>query len=162
SRDRRSFDGELAVARRGQSGEGSGSTRCHQRRRAKSLGTSSGAVNGLLAADGRVCSESFRAKCRRRGFLNEIRGFHLRAGGGAFGQTRGTMTASGPFDAKLTPQPMHDQADKSLGRMSVAKEFHGDLEATSVAEMLTADTDVKGSGVYVAVERVTGTLKGRK
>src|SRR5262249_53029984 len=80
----------------------------------------------------------------------------------AFGQTRGTMTASGPFDAKLTPQPMHDKADKSLGRMSVAKEFHGDLEATSVAEMLTADTDVKGSGVYVAVERVTGTLKGRK
>lgn len=27
--------------------------------------------------------------------------------------------------------------------------------------MLTAATDIRGSGVYVAVERVSGTLKGR-
>ncbi len=42
------------------------------------------------------------------------------------------------------------------------KQFHGDLEATSKGEMLTVSTSVKGSGVYVAVEHVTGALQGRK
>ena len=46
--------------------------------------------------------------------------------------------------------------------MSLAKQFHGELEATSLGEMLTAmSTSVQGSGAYVAVERVTGTLGGR-
>jgi hypothetical protein len=46
--------------------------------------------------------------------------------------------------------------------MSIDKQFHGDLEATSKGEMLTAMSGtVKGSGAYVAVERVTGTLHGR-
>jgi hypothetical protein len=35
------------------------------------------------------------------------------------------------------------------------------LEATAKGTMLTAGTDVKGSAGYVAIERVTGTLKGR-
>jgi hypothetical protein len=42
--------------------------------------------------------------------------------------------------------------------MSLDKQFHGDLEATSKGQMLTASTDVKGSAGYVAIERVTGTL----
>ena len=46
--------------------------------------------------------------------------------------------------------------------MSLDKQFHGELEATSVGEMLTAMSgSVQGSGAYVAVERVTGTLHGR-
>ena len=45
--------------------------------------------------------------------------------------------------------------------MSLDKQFHGDLEATSKGEMLTAMSAVKGSAGYVAMERVTGTLKGR-
>ena len=45
--------------------------------------------------------------------------------------------------------------------MSIDKQFHGDLEATSKGEMLTAGTAVKGSAGYVAIERVTGTLHGR-
>ncbi|MFZ0704712.1 MAG: DUF3224 domain-containing protein [Candidatus Korobacteraceae bacterium] len=71
--------------------------------------------------------------------------------------------ASGPFDVKLTPQPLADTAaDSGLGRMSLDKQFHGDLEATSVGEMLTAmSSGVQGSGAYVAVERITGTLQGR-
>jgi hypothetical protein len=64
--------------------------------------------------------------------------------------------AAGPFDVKLTPQD--DKLDPTLGRMTIEKTFHGDLEATSKGQMLTASTDVKSSGVYVAVERVTGTL----
>jgi hypothetical protein len=45
--------------------------------------------------------------------------------------------------------------------MSIDKQFHGDLEATSKGEMLAAGTDVKGSAGYVAIERVTGALVGR-
>jgi Protein of unknown function (DUF3224) len=71
--------------------------------------------------------------------------------------------ASGPFDVKVTPQTLAEAgADSGLGRMSLAKQFHGELEATSLGEMLTAmSTSVQGSGAYVAVERVTGTLGGR-
>ena len=50
----------------------------------------------------------------------------------------------------------------TLGRMSLDKQFFGDLAAIGKGEMLTAVTDVKGSAGYVAVERVTGTLHGRK
>jgi hypothetical protein len=57
---------------------------------------------------------------------------------------------------------MDDQAEGGqLGRMSIDKRFHGDLEATSKGEMLTAGTSVKGSAGYVAIERVDGTLRGR-
>jgi len=45
--------------------------------------------------------------------------------------------------------------------MSIDKQFHGDLEATSKGEMLSAMTSVKGSAGYVAIERVSGTLHGR-
>lgn len=71
-----------------------------------------------------------------------------------------TTHASGPFEVKVTPQPP-DEADAGLGRMSLDKQFHGDLEATSKGIMLAAMSPVQGSGGYVAMERVTGTLKGR-
>lgn len=67
--------------------------------------------------------------------------------------------ASGAFDVQLTPQS--DGAGSALGRMTIAKTFHGDLEATSDGQMLTAMTDVQGSAGYVAIERVTGTLHRR-
>ena len=69
--------------------------------------------------------------------------------------------ASGTFDVKVTPQAMDDKTDANLGRMSLDKEFHGDLEGTSKGEMLSATTSVKGSAGYVAIERVSGTLHGR-
>jgi hypothetical protein len=72
------------------------------------------------------------------------------------------MHARGTFDVKITPQPSDDKSETPLGRMLLDKVFHGDLEATSHGEMLTGGTTVKGSGVYVAVERVEGTLQGRK
>ncbi len=68
--------------------------------------------------------------------------------------------AVGTFDVKLTPQD--DKTDEPLlGRMTIAKQFHGDLEGTSQGQMLTAMTDMKGSAGYVAIEKVTGTLRGR-
>lgn len=71
--------------------------------------------------------------------------------------------ARGPFDVKLAPQkPDNPQAEGSgLGRMSIDKQFHGDLEATSQGEMLAMRTEVANSAGYVAIERVTGTLGGR-
>lgn len=70
--------------------------------------------------------------------------------------------ASGTFDVKLNPLEAYGGAtDPMLGRMSIDKTFRGDLEATSVGEMLTGMTSVKGSAGYVAIERVSGTLQGR-
>lgn len=75
-----------------------------------------------------------------------------------------TQHASGPFDVKVTPQkPDNPPAEAAnLGRMSLDKQFHGDLEATSQGEMLSAMSEVKGSAGYVAMERVKGTLHCRK
>ena len=71
------------------------------------------------------------------------------------------LHASGTFEVKLSPQPPEDKAEgATLGRMSIDKQFHGDLEGTSKGQMLTAMTDVKGSAGYVAIERITGTLHG--
>ena len=71
-----------------------------------------------------------------------------------------TAHATGTFDVKITPQPS-DEKDSLLGRMSLDKQFHGDLVGTSKVQMLTASTAVKGSAGYVAIEQVTGTLAGR-
>ena len=75
-------------------------------------------------------------------------------------ETTMTGRAKGEFDVKLTPQSQ-DQAS-GLGRMSIDKTYRGDLAGNSVGEMLSAMSKVEGSGVYVAVERVTGTLAGRQ
>jgi len=70
------------------------------------------------------------------------------------------MHASGPFDVKVTAQN-DSSSDPLLNRMTLDKQYHGDLEATGMGQMLTAGTEIKGSGAYVAIEKVTGTLKGR-
>src|SRR2546426_12549319 len=65
-----------------------------------------------------------------------------------------TAHANGTFEVKLTPQD-DKSADATLGRMTIDKEFHGDLEAVSNGQMLTAGTAIKGSAGYVAIERVS-------
>jgi hypothetical protein len=70
--------------------------------------------------------------------------------------------ATGTFEVKITPQaPDGKFEDATLGRVTIDKQIHGDLEATSKGTMLTASTDVQGSAGYVAIERITGTLQGR-
>jgi uncharacterized protein DUF3224 len=70
--------------------------------------------------------------------------------------------ANGTFEVKLKPQTADDKAEgTTLGRMSIDKQYSGDLVATGKGEMLTANTNVKGSAGYVAIEQVTGTLHGR-
>jgi len=72
-----------------------------------------------------------------------------------------TQTATGPFDVKITHQDDNSD-DPLLNRMVLDKEYHGDLEAVGKGQMLTDGTAVKGSGSYVAIEKISGTLKGRK
>jgi hypothetical protein len=70
--------------------------------------------------------------------------------------------ASGTFEVKIIPEPAEDTVgDSTIGRMSIDKQFHGDLEGVSKGQMLAAGTDVKNSAGYVAIERVRGTLHGR-
>jgi len=68
----------------------------------------------------------------------------------------------GPFEVKLTPQSADErEAAAFLGRLSIDKQFHGALEATSVGQMMAARGGRPESAGYVALERVTGTLEGR-
>lgn len=69
-----------------------------------------------------------------------------------------TQFARGSFDVKLNPQTPYEEM---IGRMSIDKEFKGDLQGTSRGEMLGVMGTVKGSGGYVAMERVNGNLRGR-
>lgn len=67
--------------------------------------------------------------------------------------------AHGSFTVKvqsLTPPPA-----EGLGRFSIDKEIHGDLEATTKGEMFSAGNPGQGEAGYVAIEVVTGTLAGR-
>lgn len=70
--------------------------------------------------------------------------------------------ATGSFDVKMTPQkpdnPIEEAAN--IARMTGDKQWHGDLEGSSKVVMLSAG-DPRSSAVYVALERVTGKLKGR-
>ena len=71
--------------------------------------------------------------------------------------------ARGTFEVTMKPASEPDAVQGvTLGRMSLDKQFHGDLAAIGKGEMLTALTGVDGSAGYVALERVTGTLNGRQ
>ena len=67
--------------------------------------------------------------------------------------------ATGSFDVTITPQ--ESAADAPVARMLLYKEFHGALQAIAHGEMLAAHEPLTGAGVYVAIDRVTGTLDGR-
>lgn len=71
--------------------------------------------------------------------------------------------ASGTFEVKVIPQAADETAgDAAISRYLLDKQFHGDLEATSKGQMLAAGLPADGSGGYVAMEKVSGALNGRK
>jgi Protein of unknown function (DUF3224) len=111
-----------------------------------------------------------RARAARAGFVLMAA---LVLGAAAFSQTGASanqekqaggvsIRAAGTFEVKLTPQkPDNPESERAnISRMSADKQYHGDLEATSLGEMLSVG-DPRGSAGYVAMERVTGKLKGR-
>jgi len=73
--------------------------------------------------------------------------------------------ASGTFDVSLTPH-LADEAgngngnDLVVGKLTIEKQFDGDLQATSKGQMLSVGTKTKGSAGYVAMEWVSGILQG--
>lgn len=74
-----------------------------------------------------------------------------------------SLHAQGSFNVKTAPLPADEAiAATSIGRYSLDKEYHGDLDAASAGEMLGAGNPATGTAGYVAVEEVTGTLHGRK
>lgn len=71
--------------------------------------------------------------------------------------------ATGTFEVKLQPQaPGAGASESEVGRMTIDKQFKGDLEGTSKGQMLAMMTGVKESAGYVAMELVSGTLHGKK
>jgi hypothetical protein len=58
------------------------------------------------------------------------------------------------------PQTIDDRDGVSLTRTKVAKAFSGDLEGSSVAELLMAGAP-NDSAAYVGFERIEGKLNGR-
>ena len=70
------------------------------------------------------------------------------------------MKATGEFEVKLVPQT--DMEVPMLGRLSINKTFRGDMEGNSQGQMLSAGTSIPNSAGYVAIERVEGTLKGKR
>ncbi len=73
------------------------------------------------------------------------------------------MIAKGTFDVTITPQASDLSPEgPNLGRLSLDKQFYGDLVGTAKGEMITAaGLAVKESAAYSAVERVSGTLHGK-
>lgn len=72
-------------------------------------------------------------------------------------------TAQGSFVVELKPLEFEAAPSESqLGRMAINKVISGDLAATTVGQMLSAMTGVKGSAGYVAIESVSGALHGKQ
>ena len=75
--------------------------------------------------------------------------------------SRTSRRATGHFDVTIAPQEQDAAEAAVLGRKSLAKVFHGDLEASGRGVMIALMTDVPGSAAYSALERVEGRLHGR-
>ncbi len=73
------------------------------------------------------------------------------------------MKLTGTFDVTVHPEPAFDeQDDVALSRVRCDKVFKGPLDARSTVWMTAAGTPVKGAAGYVAVERITGRIEGRR
>lgn len=73
-----------------------------------------------------------------------------------------TRLAKGTFSVKVAPITPADSVDTGgFARFALDKTFQGDLAGTSLGQMLATGDGSSGSGGYVALEKVTGTLSGR-
>ena len=67
--------------------------------------------------------------------------------------------AHGTFTVDV--HPLAPAPAEGLGRFSIDKQIHGDLEATTKGEMFTGGDPKQGEAGYVAIEVVTGALAGK-
>lgn len=70
---------------------------------------------------------------------------------------KGTFEVQSQFEP-----PLSDVEGVVIGRARFTKQFSGPLSATSTVEFLHASAQALGSGTYVAIERITGTLDGKQ
>ncbi len=68
--------------------------------------------------------------------------------------------AHGSFTVDI--QPLTPPPAEGIGRFSINKQIHGDLEATTKGEMYTGGDPKQGMAGYVAIEVVTGELQGKQ
>ena len=74
-----------------------------------------------------------------------------------------TAQANGTFDVKVKPLLEDEKvAGVKVSRLSIDKEWKGDMVGTSKGEMMATGAEVEGSGGYVAIEPMAVTLNGRK
>ena len=74
-----------------------------------------------------------------------------------------TIHAEGHFEVTLDVLPAYEEQEGGIfDQATVNKKLYGDIEGTAVAQMLRTMSPVAGSAAYVALERVTGTLHGKK
>lgn len=72
------------------------------------------------------------------------------------------MRVEATFEITGWDQETWDESPSgTLGRARVTKQFSGDIDGTSVAEVLMATTGA-GPAAYAAQERFTGTFAGRR
>jgi hypothetical protein len=67
--------------------------------------------------------------------------------------------AHGTFSVDV--HPLSPAPTEGIGRFSINKTIHGDMEATSAGEMFTGGDPKKGLAGYVAIEFVTGTINSK-
>jgi len=70
--------------------------------------------------------------------------------------------ATGTFEVKLTPEEDKTGGEAVVGRMTIDKQFEGDIEGSSRGLMVMTGTAVQGSAGYVALEKVSGSIKSQK
>ncbi|WP_410813643.1 DUF3224 domain-containing protein [Micromonospora sp. 067-2] len=71
--------------------------------------------------------------------------------------------AGGTFDlTSFEPEVIDEGPGAALGRVRITKTFQGGLVGTSTVHMLSAADTEGAPAAYVAVERFTGELDGRK
>ena len=74
-----------------------------------------------------------------------------------------TNKISGDFEVKLNPIEQDIAPGvENLGKMSIDKQFKGELEGISKGQMLSAMGNIKGSAGYVAIEVVEGKIADRE
>ena len=71
-----------------------------------------------------------------------------------------TKQATGTFEVQLTPEA-DASGEAVVGRMSIDKQFQGDINGTSKGLMVMAGTAVQGSAGYVALEKVSASIDGK-
>ena len=73
------------------------------------------------------------------------------------------MIVKGSFELTMHPEPPYDTVEGvTLARVRFDKRFTGPLEGASEVHMIGARTTIEGSAGYLAMERVTGALIGKR